>query len=318
MINSLSKPSDCVPKRIVILISLCFVLFVTGLILTGKWVNQVNAEDNRLSSEGENVPSASSTTPTPSASIPVTATINPMLPVSPDAYTGFRLAIGRLDKVQDYTAVTLDEEYNSLLFAVSKLTVDEITQKVNPKITFKDLMSNPAKYRGALVRVKGNLIVGPQVFDYPTTNTAGIQRYYAGMIKIDPETNRHYHFHLIDRPNKYDAFVDNRWYGDMVWIEGAFLKIERYEKSEMVGGGTNDAAFIIGRRMYREEDIVTNGISGFRWFLVGLIILAVFIVVIIIIFSGKKDRISQQQRMDKLSNKIGGLNKPKDSSKQST
>ncbi|MBI4834559.1 MAG: hypothetical protein HY811_07060 [Planctomycetes bacterium] len=229
---------------------------------------------------------------------PVTPTIHgPVIPSVQPAITGeadtiFKLAIGRLDNARDGTRVEQDEPYNNLLSAIGKMTREEISKNINLNIKFNDLMKNPSKYRGALISVKGLLIVGPHVFDYPSTNPAGVTRYYAGTI-FDPEKDECYRFHLIDRPQEHKDWK-GAGYGDMVWVEGAFLKVERYEISEKSGGGFKEAPFIIGRAI-RKVTLPTKGVSELQWVFGGIIILVTIVVIIIVIFSGKSDKKYQEQ-----------------------
>jgi hypothetical protein len=307
-------------RQFLLLFMLCALFVGTVAVFSAKWdklfpqMAQAQGNPEETAEKPENPPDEQSLPikiePIADEPQPATPTIHgPVIPSVQPAVTGaadtiFKLAIGRLDNTQDNSKVDQDEPYNNLLSAISKMTREDITKNINQGIRFNDLMKDPAKYRGALVRAKGLLVVGPHVFDYPSTNPSGVTRYYAGMI-FDPEKDECYRFHLIDRPQAYNDWK-GAGYGDMVIVEGAFLKIERYEVSEKSGGGFKDVPFLIGRAIKKVMP-PTKGASELKWVFGGVLILVTIAVILIVIFSGKSDKKYQEQLQARRKKKAEGL-----------
>ncbi|MBI4712989.1 MAG: hypothetical protein HY762_06795 [Planctomycetes bacterium] len=226
-----------------------------------------------------------------SPAIELPETVSPAPPDSPLIYKRFE---GRFDSVIDRTRLTQDEPYNTLMKYVSELSPDEISKRVNPKVTHQELLKNPAAHRAEFIRASGLLLyLNPYKLN---TNPGGVEIYYEGVV-ADPRYDRFYRFHLIDQPDKFTSFEDSRRNADDVEIEGAFLKIARYELERGRQPGLyNDAPFIIGRRITKVHLPPSSAAKEFGLIIAIGLIAALGVLGLVIFFSIR----SQRRRPDRL------------------
>lgn len=227
---------------------------------------------------------------------PISGTITDAIPITPDIsavpppliYKRFE---GMLDNITDYEKLEQDEPYNTLLKYVSNLTVDMITEKVKPGISYHDLMNNPKSYRGEIVRVKG-VILYLNTYKLQT-NPARIDIYYDGMLG-DPSKNELYRFHVIDRPESFKTFDVYRSNADMAMVEGAFLKVIRYELATTVQLATkkihNDAPFIIGRKLVKINSTKPKAITQFEYLIGAGLIAGIAIIGLVVIIGVSRSK----------------------------
>src|SRR3989339_88713 len=199
---------------------------------------------------------------------------------------------GRLDDVKDRTPIEQDIPYNVILRYINRLYPDEISNKISTGITYENLLKNPEKYRGELIRCKGVLLfLNPYTL---RTNIAGVDTYYSGMLG-NPSTDEFYFFHLIDKPSEpLKNLTDDRSLADEVEVEGAFLKIALYELDARAKGRTgkayNSAPFIVGRKITKVMHPPPKGAQKFQW-LVGVVLAVILLFILLFIFiSGHKDK----------------------------
>lgn len=284
-------------KRLAFMILLMGIIIAFMVILVLRWGDLFPAPADKakaISSEESPVtpakittitPTAPSTTPTLSAPTSITLTPPTLIP---------EFFEGRLDNVKDSTPAKQDEAFNFLLEQVSELTPEEITERIAPNIKFEDLMDHPKEHRGKFIRVKGQLIISPQPYNL-ATNPAGLKIYYTGWLG-NANKGEIYHFVLIDKPEKYVGVNDRQRWADMVWVEGSFLKLERYELDV---GGYRIAPCLIGRSMGKVP-VSLKGITMLQFVMGGLIALAFIVIIMAIVISARKDKAYQIRRRQKL------------------
>lgn len=278
--------------RLAFMILLAGIIIAFMVILITRWQELFPTPTVHEASTSKGLPAAVSEhlaiTPTRqsvTSTLPAPASIT----LTPPALTPIPFE-GQLDNVEDYTPAKQDKEFNLLLEYVSRFSPEEISKQVNPDIKHSDLMEHPEKYRGEFVRVKGHLIVSPDTRNL-TTNPAGLKLYYTGWLG-DADKKEIYHFILIDRPEKHIGVYDRQGQPDIVWVEGVFLKLEKYERASRAGGGYKIAPLLIGRRMGNipKVPVSTKRVTTLKLVLGGLIALAFIVIVIAIIVSARKNK----------------------------
>ena len=153
--------------------------------------------------------------------------ISPTMPITNAPPVIIKRFEGLLDGVKDKTPIEQDVAYNAILRYVSRLSADEISNKVKQEISYNVLMASPEKFRGEFIRCKGVLLyLNPYRLK---TNSAGVDIYYEGVVG-NIANKEFYRFHLIDKPNQPLKNLDEEPYlADEVEVEGAFLKITAYQ-----------------------------------------------------------------------------------------
>jgi hypothetical protein len=228
---------------------------------------------------------------------PISGTITDAIPITPDISSVpppliYKRFEGMLDNIVDYEKLEQDEPYNTLLKYVNSLTAEMITQKVNSGIPYSELMKNPKQHRGEIVRARG-VILYLNTYKLQT-NPARVEIYYDGMIG-EPSKNEVYRFHVIERPEAFKTFDEYRSNADMAMVEGAFLKVIKYELAPTVQLITkkvyNDAPLIIGRKLVKIVPTKSKAIKQFEYLIgIGLIV-GLAVIGLIVFFSstgGKK------------------------------
>ncbi|MFH1227225.1 MAG: hypothetical protein V1701_04890 [Planctomycetota bacterium] len=222
--------------------------------------------------------------------------ITETLPITPDISTApppiiYKRFEGMLDYVHDREKLRQDEPYNTLLKYIHSLTPAEITAKVNTNITFNDLITNPKKYRGEIIRVSGVVLyLNPYKLK---TNPAGVDIYYEGILG-DSVKGEKYRFHVIERPESFKTFDEERSQADAGIVEGAFLKIISYELAptvQLVKKKTwEDAPFIIGQRLVKIEVKEPGEITQFKYFIGVFVVLAFVIIIAIFVIATYRNK----------------------------
>ncbi|MFH0888209.1 MAG: hypothetical protein V1871_03265 [Planctomycetota bacterium] len=221
---------------------------------------------------------------------PIESVISPTIPITNNTPVIIKRFEGLLDDVKDKTAIEQDMAYNTLLQYVSRLSTDEISNKVKQEITYNALTTTPDKFRGEFIRCRGVLLyLNPYSLK---TNPAGVDIYYAGMI-ANPTNNEFYRFHTIDKPEQlFKSLDENRSFADEVEVEGAFLKIAEYEVDPKFGEGYRYAPFIIGKKITRIIHPPPKAAQTFQWLIaiiVGIVLVLLFFYVIISTRKEKKE-----------------------------
>ena len=128
-------------------------------------------------------------------------------------------------------------EFLDFLYLMIHLTPDEAAKRVQPGLSPKDLVADPAGHRGQFVRLYGRLI---DLFAEPigVTTATGTQDVYLGILQahpsqktvwiylpehpVDPATGQRIQFHTR-RTDGYELITD--------WVEadGIFLRVYEYE-----------------------------------------------------------------------------------------
>jgi hypothetical protein len=229
---------------------------------------------------------------TPTQSSPITITRQPPTII-------LKRFEGLLDKVQDRSPVGQDMAYNTLLTYIARLSPSEISQRVNPRIKYKDLLLTPERYRGEIIRVEGFLIyLRPYRLD---TNPADINVYYSGMIG-DPGSDEYFKFHIIEKPLErlitHEETFGKNIFADQVRLEGAFLKIEQYPVDPRYGQGETYAPFLMGRTITKVQIEPPPGATQFK-IVIGILTGFAFIfLVFLIIISARREKSLQKRLQD--------------------
>jgi len=147
---------------------------------------------------------------------------------------------GLLDGVADFEDVAQNRAYAALGDHVRRLTDEEAARIVRRDLDFQRIVKEPAAVRGEVVVVDGLLIKLEPVRLVPGAGPEGVEDAWRGWI-IDPSGDECYVFDLIGAPVE----ISRR---EMVRVEGAFLKVIRYENQR---GQPRDAAFLMARRVWR-------------------------------------------------------------------
>lgn len=203
---------------------------------------------------------------------------------------------GLLDSVSDYDDVAQDQRYAKLGEWVRHLTDEEAARIINEDIDYRALTKNPGSWRGELTRVDGLLIKLEPVRLVPGAGPPGVEDAWRGWL-MEPDGNEAFVFDLVGAPVE----INRR---DIVRVEGAFLKVLRYETQR---GDTRDAPFLIARRAWAlsEDEIV----RPFRYDYVAVCLAAVVLVVVLVMRrQAAQDRAMLDSKRDELARK---LNKPK-------
>ncbi|MFC1524987.1 hypothetical protein ACFL5I_01220 [Planctomycetota bacterium] len=206
-----------------------------------------------------------------------------------------------LEKVQDRTPLKQNMAYNTLLSYMAKLLPGEISQKSNSRISYKDLLLTPERYRGEIVRAEGRLTyLRPYDID---TNPAGIKTIYAGMID-STTTDEYFKFHIIKPPQESLITYENeKGIPDEVSIEGVFLKIERYSLAKPKYDQLESyAPFLIGQTIKKIEIISLRNSNQFKIVLGIIIGIAFIILILLVVLSARREK-SLRQRVKGTSKK---------------
>lgn len=226
---------------------------------------------------------------------PTEPVISPTMPITNYAPVIIKRFEGLLDNVKDKTAIEQDMAYNTLLQYVSRLSTDEISNKVKQEITYDVLMATPEKFRGEFIRCRGVLLyLNPYSLK---TNPSGVDIYYEGV--VGNITNKEfYRFHIIDKPEQpFKSLDENRSFADEVEVEGAFLKITEYQaiykiKDDPDDKGYRYVPFIIGKKITKIIHPPPKAAQTFQWLIaviVGIILVLLFFYVIISTRKEKKE-----------------------------
>lgn len=180
---------------------------------------------------------------------------------------------GVLDGVKDYEDVAQNRPYAYLAEHVRRLTDDDAKRVLRTDLAYPQLVSAPALYRGEIVRVDGLLVRLEAVRLVPGAGPPGVEDAWRGWI-VDTEGDEAYIFDFIGDPPE----ISNR---DMVRMEGAFLKVLRYESRR---GQTRDAPFLIARQVrHLAEDEIER---AFRYDYVAVVVIG--IVGVLLLFQRKR------------------------------
>jgi len=227
--------------------------------------------------------------------------ITDTLPITPDISTVptpiiYKRFEGMLDYVRDREKLLQDEPYNTLLKYIHSMTPEEISGKVNANITFNDLITNPKKYRGEIIRVSG-VVLYLNPYKYKT-NPAGVEIYYEGILG-EPVKGEKYRFHVIERPEAFKTFDEVRSQADTGTVEGAFLKVVSYELAPAVQIARKktweDAPFIIGRRLVKIQLKEPGEITQFKYFVGAFAFFGIAIIITIFIIATRKNKPKDRQ-----------------------
>jgi hypothetical protein len=169
---------------------------------------------------------------------------------------------GLLDSVADFEDVAQNRAYAALAEHVRRLTDEEAARILRPDLDFKQLLANPAPVRGEIVRVDGLLVRLEPVRLVPGAGPPGVEDAWRGWL-VELDGDGCYVFDFVGLPVE----VSTR---DVVRVEGAFLKLIRYENQ---GGASRDAPFLIARRAFRHVGDETP--RPFRYDYVAVILIAV-------------------------------------------
>lgn len=227
-----------------------------------------------------------SITTTPALPEPTTITKPPTVILKPFHWM--------LEKVQDRTPLKQNMAYNTLLSYMAKLSPEEISEKSNPRISYKNLLLTPERYRGKIVRAAGRLTyLRPYDID---TNPAGIKTIYAGMID-STITEEYFKFHIIKLPQEsLITYESEKGIADEVSIEGVFLKIERYPLAEpKYDQFESYAPFLIGQTIKKIEITSLRNINQFKIALGIIIGIAFIILVLLIVLSARREKSLRQR-----------------------
>jgi hypothetical protein len=135
---------------------------------------------------------------------------------------------GLLEGVSDRDQVVQNQAYATLAEHVRHLT-DEEAQRVAISVSHTALMREPPLYRGEIVQASGLLISLEAVRLARGAGPPGVEDAWRGIL-MDPEGDRAWIFDYVgDRPQ-----IDAR---SLARVEGAFLKVVRYDRKQRQGVG---------------------------------------------------------------------------------
>jgi hypothetical protein len=136
---------------------------------------------------------------------------------------------GLLDAVSDYDDIAQNQAYAALASHVRRLTNEEAARIRRDDLTFEKLMEATPEarrdMRGELVKVLGILIRFEPVRLVPGAGPEGVTDAWRGWL-IDPSGEECWVFDTLAAPPPVDLRRD------LVAVEGAFLKIFRYETNQ--------------------------------------------------------------------------------------
>lgn len=135
--------------------------------------------------------------------------------------------MGLLDNVSDYDDVAQNQAYAALADWVRHLTDDEAAKIRRDDLDYEALLKNPAELRGEMVRIMGLLVRFEPVRLVPGAGPAEVEDAWRGWV-VDTSGNECYIFDTLAAP---PAVEPRR---DLIAVEGAFLKIVRYETRDLI------------------------------------------------------------------------------------
>jgi hypothetical protein len=182
--------------------------------------------------------------PTSSATL-VTLPREGLLPPTPPAErAGAVRFMGLLDNVSDYDDVAQNQAYATLASWVQRLSEDEAARIRRDDLDYEALVKTPAPLRGELVQVKGLLVRFEAVRLVPGAGPPDVDSTWRGWL-VDTSGDECYIFDTLAAP----PAVEQR--RDIISVEGAFLKVLRYENQ---AGETRDAPFLLARRVAQVQE----------------------------------------------------------------
>ncbi|HVY60958.1 MAG TPA: hypothetical protein VHF22_04860 [Planctomycetota bacterium] len=172
--------------------------------------------------------------------------------------------MGLLDGVADYDDVAQNQAYAALAEHVHNLTDEEAARILHKKLHYKQLLREPKVWRGEMLHADGLLIDLTPVRLAPGAGPPGVEDAWRGIL-MEPGGDEGFMFDLIGDPPDISK-------KSLVRVEGAFLKIVRFEAGEphpkldargrpvvdangkLVPETTRDAPFLVARRAWQLEE----------------------------------------------------------------
>ena len=178
------------------------------------------------------------------AEVPSGIEARPDAPLPADAARRRVLFHGLLESVSDYDDVAQNRAYAALAGHVWHLTEEEAKKIRRDDLGYEALVKNPSLYRGELVRRLGLLLAFAPVRLVPGAGPQGVEDAWRGYL-VDTSGEECYIFDSLTKPPPVELRRD------LVAVEGAFLKVVRYEN---VSGEERDAPFLLARQITPVEE----------------------------------------------------------------
>jgi hypothetical protein len=192
---------------------------------------------------------------------------------------------GLLDGVTDFEDIAQNRPYAALAEWVHELKDDEAAKIIRTDLDYTRLTRWPNRSRGELVQVSGLLRALEAVKLAPGAGPPGVVNAWRGWL-VEPGGEEAMVFDLIGDPP--DAGED-----DLVRVEGAFLKVVRYESGNyhpvkdakgdpvldehgnVARTNLRDAPFLIARRAWRLSEQEMESEKPFRYDYLAVMLIAI-------------------------------------------